>query len=120
MPYLQCLTDAASTIRELRTSGVKVAVSSNNFQELVDDYIARTGIEFDMVLGYRDNFAKGEDHFRHIETTCGIARDEMTFVGDSLKDGEKAAASGVTFRPLTLPPAAGALGWTDASDTFVA
>ncbi len=90
-------SDVAATIDDLRKRNVKVAVSSNNFQELVDQYIGRTGMRFDVVMGYRDNFAKGEDHFRHIEQHYGIARDEMTFVGDSLKDGDRAAASGVSF-----------------------
>jgi phosphoglycolate phosphatase-like HAD superfamily hydrolase/phosphatidylglycerophosphate synthase len=89
--------DAAGTLEALRRNNIKVAVSSNNFQDLVDQYVARKGIEFDAVLGYREGFAKGEDHFRHIEEKYGISRREIAFVGDSLKDGERAASSGVAF-----------------------
>jgi len=89
--------DAAKAIKTLRAEGVKVAVSSNNFQDLVDQFVEHKNISFDEVLGYRDNFAKGEDHFRYIEKTHGIDRRDITFVGDSLKDGERAAQSGVQF-----------------------
>jgi phosphoglycolate phosphatase-like HAD superfamily hydrolase/phosphatidylglycerophosphate synthase len=89
--------DAAKAIKALRADGIKVAVSSNNFQDLVDQFVKQKNITFDEVLGYRDNFAKGEDHFRHIEKTHGIDRRDITFVGDSLKDGERAVQSGVQF-----------------------
>jgi len=89
--------DAPDTIKHLRSLGVKTVVSSNNFQELVDRLTERLGIDFDMVLGYKPGFAKGEDHFSHIEEKLGISRNDMTFVGDSIKDGERANGSGVSF-----------------------
>lgn len=89
--------DAAETIRHLREHGIRVAVSSNNFQELVDRFVARAGIAFDLVCGFRDGFAKGEEHFAHIEQRFGVDRGRIAFVGDSLKDGERAAASGIAF-----------------------
>jgi phosphoglycolate phosphatase-like HAD superfamily hydrolase len=89
--------DAPDTVGHLRGTGVKVVVSSNNFQELVDRFVAGRGLSFDMVLGYRDGFAKGADHFRHIESELGIPRGAITFVGDSLKDAERALDYGVNF-----------------------
>ena len=89
--------DAAETIRHLRERGVKVAVSSNNFQELVDRFVEKAGIAFDLVCGFREGFAKGEDHFAYIERRFGLPRGQIAFVGDSLKDGDRAAASGVAF-----------------------
>lgn len=89
--------DAAETIDHLRRHGIKVAVSSNNFQELVERFVGQTGIAFDLVLGFRDGFAKGADHFRHIEEMLGIDRTAIAFVGDSLKDGERAQTYGVPF-----------------------
>lgn len=85
------------TLAALRKSGVKAIVSSNNFQHLVDRFVEMKGMRFDMVLGFRDGFAKGADHFRHIERELGIPRERITFVGDSLKDGERAADCGVSF-----------------------
>lgn len=89
--------DAAETVQHLRERGIKVVVSSNNFQHLVDRFVGETGIEFDMVLGYKDGFAKGAPHFAHIERTLGVDKKEIAFVGDSLKDGEKADSYGVLF-----------------------
>ena len=89
--------DAAETIRHLRERGIKVAVSSNNFQELVDRFVDKAGIAFDLVCGFREGFAKGEDHFAYIERRFGLPRGQIAFVGDSLKDGDRAAASGVAF-----------------------
>lgn len=89
--------DAKETLEHLKKSGVKVAVSSNNFQELVEKFVGQADISFDIVLGFKPNFAKGADHFAHILKRTGCSRDEMTFVGDSLKDGERAAEFGVDF-----------------------
>lgn len=89
--------DAAETLRHLREKGIKVVVSSNNFQELVDRFVEQTGIAFDMVLGFRPNFAKGADHFAHIMREMNCKHDEVAFVGDSLKDGERACDFGIDF-----------------------
>jgi phosphoglycolate phosphatase len=89
--------DAGKTIQELRSKGAKAVVSSNNFQNLVDELTEKLGIEFDMVLGFKPGFAKGKDHFAHIERLLGAKRADMTFVGDSLRDGERAADYGIRF-----------------------
>lgn len=90
-------TDVPETIKTLRENNIKVIVSSNNFQELVNEFVNRTKISFDMVLGYRTNFAKGTDHFNYIIKQLGCTREEMIFVGDSLKDAERARDCGIDF-----------------------
>ncbi len=89
--------DVASTIDTLRRNGITTVVSSNNFQELVDAHVEKIGIKFDIVLGFKPNFAKGKDHFDHIEQKLGTNPDEIIFVGDSIKDGERALSCGVNF-----------------------
>lgn len=89
--------DAAETLDHLRQKGLKVAVSSNNFQHLVEKYVGSTDIEFDMVLGFKENFSKGRDHFKYIEKTMNVDRKDIIFVGDSIKDGERAEDCGVSF-----------------------
>jgi len=89
--------DARETVSALRGMGINVAVSSNNFQHLVDTFVRSKEIPFDIVLGFSEGFAKGADHFRHIEEELGIARRAITFVGDSIKDGERAKGYGVEF-----------------------
>ncbi len=89
--------DAVDTLATLRERGIAVGVSSNNFQELVDRFVARAGLPLDFVLGFRPGFAKGAAHFAHIVETLGCARDALLFVGVSLHDGEKAGDAGIDF-----------------------
>ncbi len=90
--------DVKSAVRGLQDKGFKCIVSSNNFQELVDQFVAREpDVRFDLVLGARPNFFKGADHFRHVKQVFGLDGDELVFVGDSLKDGEKAQVNHVRF-----------------------
>lgn len=89
--------DTRTTLAALRAKGYRVVVSSNNFQELVDQYLNHANIEVDLALGWQPGFAKGEDHFKRIESTFGITRRDMIFVGDSLHDGERAKLSGIDF-----------------------
>ena len=89
--------DVADAIEGLRSEGYAVVISSNNFQHLLDQFVAREGVVFDAVLGCRENFFKGQQHFHHIEETLGVHRDEIVFVGDSLLDGVKARECGVRF-----------------------
>ncbi|HKA91940.1 MAG TPA: HAD hydrolase-like protein [Haliangiales bacterium] len=87
-------TEAA--LRELRDKGIKLVVSSNGMQEHVDAFAERTGL-FDLALGFDGSEGKGEPHVRVVEEKLGVARDALLFVGDSLRDGEIAAAAGVRF-----------------------
>ncbi|NOZ01056.1 MAG: HAD family hydrolase [Deltaproteobacteria bacterium] len=90
--------ETVDTIGRLRARGYLVIVSSNNFQELVDRFVERAdGVSFDLVLGARENFFKGPDHFNHILEVMKVNRNQMVFVGDSLKDAERAVSSGVDF-----------------------
>ncbi|MFH1874558.1 MAG: HAD-IA family hydrolase [Pseudomonadota bacterium] len=89
--------DADETLKTLQAKNIKVVVSSNNFQELVDDFVKQAEISFDLVLGYRVNFAKGADHFKYILQEVGCTHEEITFVGDSLKDADKASMFGIDF-----------------------
>jgi phosphoglycolate phosphatase len=89
--------DVAPTIEKLKKKNITVVVSSNNFQELVDRFVEKRGLKFDLVLGFKDNFAKGADHFRHIIKETGCSSDEIVFVGDSLKDADRARDFGIEF-----------------------
>lgn len=89
--------DVNSTLKQLATQGLRVIVSSNNFQELVDRFVAREDIQFSIVLGARENFFKGRDHFVYIMSSLGIESSDLLFVGDSLKDAERAHENGVAF-----------------------
>ena len=89
--------EVRSTIEELRSGGIVAGVASNNFQELIDRFVEREGLVFDIVLGYRDGFEKGKDHFDFVLNKFSLKRENLTFVGDSLKDAEKAFDNRLKF-----------------------
>lgn len=93
-PYFD---DVVGALESLRAHGITTAVSSNNFQYNVDEFVARNPAPLDHVLGFREGFAKGRDHFRYLMEAEGVTADDIGFVGDSLKDGERALESGVAF-----------------------
>ena len=77
---------------------VKAVVSSNNFQELVDALVEKLGLKFDMVLGWQSvNFAKGPEHFEHARKSFNCDKGDMVFIGDSLKDADRARDYGIDF-----------------------
>ncbi len=83
----------------LRALGLKLVVSSNTGQEFVDDFARREPIRFDLALGFDASagLAKGRPHVDHTCRVLGVARHELVFCGDSLKDGELADACEVAF-----------------------
>ena len=89
--------DTKQAMSGLKAGGFLIGISSNNFQHLLDDFVSRDSISFDYLLGYRDAFAKGREHFTYIETELNLSPHEILFVGDSIKDAEKAAQHGTQF-----------------------
>ena len=89
--------DVRFTIETLRKKGYIVGVSSNNFQYLIDRFIEREGLEFDIALGFRNGFEKGKDHFDYIMNEFSLHREELIFVGDSLKDAEMVISNKIHF-----------------------
>lgn len=89
--------DVRYTITTLRKRGNIAGISSNNFQILIDRFIKREGLVFDVVLGFRNGFQKGRDHFEYVMKKYSLSKRELTFVGDSLKDAEKARDNDINF-----------------------
>jgi len=89
--------DVRDTVGHLRSRGIKTAVSSNNFQYNVDRFVSRRPVPFDYVLGFREGFAKGKDHFDFVMQRENLSSGDILFVGDSLKDAERALSCGVDF-----------------------
>lgn len=94
---LDFFPDARSAIDMLRSRNIKVAVCSNNFQQNVDRFIENRTIVFDYILGFRNGFSKGKPHFDHLLAAESLSREALVFVGDSLKDAEKAFDYGISF-----------------------
>ena len=89
--------EVKETINYLRSMNIIIGVSSNNSQEFIDKFIKTGGLEFDIVLGFKKNFEKGKDHFNYILNKYSLNTQELSFVGDSLKDAEKAINNQIRF-----------------------
>ena len=85
------------TINTLRAEGHIAGIASNNFQELIDMFVRNENLEFDIVLGFREGFEKGKAHFDFVRDKFNLEKMDLTFVGDSLKDAEKAFNYGIKF-----------------------
>lgn len=92
--------EVPETLRGLKEKEVRVVVSSNNGQEIVEEYLANQNTletQFDLVLGFRPGFSKGPDHFDRVLEHFDLEVEEVLFVGDSLQDAKKAINFGVDF-----------------------
>lgn len=89
--------DVVNSVPSLVQKGYEFCVSSNNHVDNVRGKMKPIVKHFAAVLGYREGFLKGRDHFDWLEKKLGLARDEMIFVGDSLHDARMAWENGVSF-----------------------
>ncbi len=87
------------TLRELRRRGYKLVLSSNTGQDVVDDFLRREGLDFDLALGFDAalGLAKGGPHAKKAHEHLALAPGEAWFIGDSIKDGELAHENGMPF-----------------------
>jgi len=89
--------DAPDALARIRQHGIKVCISSGNYEELIAEVLRFRGLEFDLVMGFRPGFQKGLDHFRFAMETFDAKPDRVVFVGDSRKDGLAAKRGGIRF-----------------------
>ena len=89
--------ETRAALEDVRARGVRLVVSSNGMQVHVDRFAARSSGLFDLALGFGGALAKGEPHIAIVEKVLSVRRDRLVFIGDSLRDGELAEASGVRF-----------------------
>jgi phosphoglycolate phosphatase len=95
--HLEMTSEDKKFLADLISKGYRIAISSNNFQENVDRFAEFSELPFLHILGYRDGFAKGDDHFQHIMAKEDISKEEILFIGDSVSDMKKAIAHNVDF-----------------------
>ena len=89
--------EVRETINRLRAEGSIAGIASNNFQELIDRFVENEKLDFDIILGFRKGFEKGPAHFDFVREKYNLAKEDITFVGDSIKDAEKAYNYGLNF-----------------------
>jgi phosphoglycolate phosphatase-like HAD superfamily hydrolase len=95
--------EVAKALASMRAKGFLIGVSSGNFPDLIDEYVKREGVEFNIVMGYEHErgFEKGAPHFDYFLEEFALSKSDLTFVGDSLKDADKGYDYGVQFVGMT-------------------
>ena len=88
--------ETREALKQLQTK-YKIVVSSSNFETNIQDFFARETVHPDLILGFRQNFNKGIEHFNFVIGEYGCQKDEMLFIGDSLHDFNKAIEFGINF-----------------------
>jgi len=110
------LEDSVRTaLEELVRNGHTLAISSNNLQENVTEFVRRENLHGVMkrALGWgiegrshvllrflglkAKHLGKGDFHFSDLERVLGVPRNQMVLVGDSLHDADVARQHGVSF-----------------------
>ncbi|MCE9624866.1 MAG: HAD hydrolase-like protein [Deltaproteobacteria bacterium] len=90
--------EVPGAIADLQERGVRAVISSNNGQELVEEYLdRRPEARFDLVLGFKQGFSKGKAHFEKVLHHFDLETSDLLFVGDSLHDARQALDFGVDF-----------------------
>ncbi len=89
--------DVRTTLTNLHEKGYKIGVSSGNFTDLIIDFVQKEDVFFDIIMGFEEGFEKGKDHFDFFLNKVNLQKNELLFVGDSIKDGERAYDYGIKF-----------------------
>lgn len=90
-------SDVLPALLILKQKGYHLCVSSNNDHENVQKKLKQHSHLFSSVLGYKDAFFKGRDHFDWLKNEYQITAEEMLFVGDSLNDAKLAHENKIQF-----------------------
>ncbi|MHA1166773.1 MAG: HAD family hydrolase [Candidatus Hodarchaeales archaeon] len=91
--------DTEEILAYLKPKPYKTFISSSSLKESIEEYLYQSGLlkYIDEVMGYRSDFQKGKDHFNHIIKKYNLDSEDIVFIGDSLKDYERARLSSVLF-----------------------
>ena len=83
----------------MRERGYITAISSSTIQSIIEEYCKREGIveRLDLILGFAPGFEKGKAHFSRTCEVFDLKPSNILFVGDSLKDAERALEGQVAF-----------------------
>lgn len=89
--------EVRASLTSLKDKGLTLGISSGNFTHLIHEFLKKEQLPFPIVMGYEPGFEKGRDHFAYFLKETGFKKEEILFVGDSIKDGERAHDFGVRF-----------------------
>ncbi|MFW9929558.1 MAG: HAD family hydrolase [Candidatus Thorarchaeota archaeon] len=91
--------ETTEVLSKLKSKKFLIAISSSTYKEIITEYLNKNGVLklIDTVLGYRPGFEKGKDHFNFLKEKYELNSKSILFIGDSLKDMERAFLSQVNF-----------------------
>ncbi|MFQ5978698.1 MAG: HAD family hydrolase [Candidatus Heimdallarchaeota archaeon] len=91
--------DTIETLDNLRGQGYYIAVSSSTIQSTIEEYCKRVNIanRLDLILGFAPGFEKGKAHITRACEVLGVTSENILYVGDSLRDADRAIESHVAF-----------------------
>ena len=89
--------DTLETLALLRSKNYHIVISSNSEQDLVTKLVTKLALRPDLALGFDLPMEKGRPHFQRILQHLGGTETDLVFIGDSIKDGERALENGVDF-----------------------
>jgi phosphoglycolate phosphatase-like HAD superfamily hydrolase len=90
--------DALDVLHCLKEKNYLLGISSGTIESIIATYLKK--INFDIVndiMGWRQGFEKGADHFNYIIKKHAIHKSQIIFVGDSLHDAKRAKDNQISF-----------------------
>jgi phosphoglycolate phosphatase len=91
--------DTKEIMQYLKERNYYTAISSSTTQPIIVEYFNRVDMLdlVDSVLGFRPGFEKGKHHFDYLIEKYRLRANELVFIGDSLKDKERAHINDIPF-----------------------
>jgi len=86
-----------NVLMELNKKNYILAISSGNYPHVIEKILEKESIKFELIMGHKKNFEKGKAHFDYFIKKTGLKKDEILFIGDSIKDGQRSKASDIPF-----------------------
>ena len=86
-------------LAKLEQSGFLLAVSSSTTKPIIEAYTKNKLIHqyLNEIVGFYPGFEKGKHHFDYLMSKFALYPDDLLYIGDSLKDMERAYNSGIKF-----------------------
>lgn len=89
--------DVLLTFQKLKEKNIKTGISSGNYLSVMEDFLKKEPLDLDVVMGHEPHFEKGKAHFEYFLQKTNLKKENILFVGDSIKDGERAYDFGIPF-----------------------
>lgn len=91
--------ETIKVLEKFKEKGFFLAISSGTIESIINEYLSRKGISplVDVIMGWKDGFEKGKDHFEHLKKVSTLKAEEILFIGDSLNDAKRAQSNSIEF-----------------------